>query len=275
IRNCIIDYYENHDVTYVILGGDSAPNSSADDIIPHRGFYANVSSYTDYDIPSDMYYGYLDGTWNDDGDNRWGEPDEADLLAEVHVGRICVSDLEQLENNLNKEFMYQDTPVVEDISKALMVGEKLWTNTYGGQYKNEVYQGSSANGYTTEGVSDNFSVSTLYEMDSIWTKYQLFDQFNLTGINILNHLGHSSTDYVMKIYNPDVNTTNFTNDGVERGYVIGYSQGCYAGSFDNRDINAGSYIDDESIAEYLTNIPTAEVAFIANSRYGWGMQGST
>jgi hypothetical protein len=112
-------------------------------------------------------------------------------------------------------------------------------------------------------------------MDSIWTKYQLFDQFNLTGINILNHLGHSSTDYVMKIYNPDVNTTNFTNDGVERGYVIGYSQGCYAGSFDNRDINAGSYIDDESIAEYLTNIPTAEVAFIANSRYGWGMQGST
>ncbi|MDY6914825.1 MAG: C25 family cysteine peptidase [Candidatus Cloacimonadota bacterium] len=276
IRNCIIDYYENHSITYVILGGDSAPNNPSEDIIPHRGFYVNMGSgNVDYDIPSDMYYGYLDGTWNDDGDNQWGEPNEADLLAEVYVGRICVSNLEQINNSLNKQQMYQDQPVEDDISKALMVGEYLWPGTYGGQYKDEVYQGSSNHGYETAGLSDNFSVNSLYEMNADWSKYQLFDEFNEVGINILNHLGHSNTNFNMKLYNSDVNTTNLTNDGVERGFVIGYSQGCYAGSFDNRTTSSGSYNSDESIAEYLTTIETAEAAFIANSRYGWGQQGST
>jgi len=78
----------------------------------------------------------------------------------------------------------------------------------------------------------------------------------------------------MKMYSSQVNTANFQNDGITRGFVIGYSQGCYAGSFDNRN-SGGSYSGDDCFAEKITTLETGEVAFIANSRYGWGSIGST
>ncbi|MBL7047117.1 MAG: T9SS type A sorting domain-containing protein, partial [Candidatus Marinimicrobia bacterium] len=270
IRNCIIDYYINYGISYVILGGDSAPNNASEDIIPHRGFYADPGGgYADYDIPADMYYACLDGTWNDDGDNKWGEPGEDDLYAEVSIGRICVDSATEIQNHTNKLRMYQNEPVVADIEKALMVGEYLWPGIYGGTYKNEVYQGGTYNGYTTEGVSDNFSISTLYDLDFNWNKYDVFNHFNNVGINLRNHLGHSYVDYNMKMYNSDLTTSNFTNDGVNRGFVIGYSQGCYNGSFDNRD-DWGSYYSEDCFAENITTLETADVATIGNSRYGWG-----
>ncbi|MCD4796133.1 MAG: T9SS type A sorting domain-containing protein [Candidatus Cloacimonetes bacterium] len=275
IRNCIIDYYINYTISYVILGGDSAPNTPSDNIIPHRGFFADPGGgYEDYDIPADMYYCCLDGSWNDDGDNRWGEASEADLYAEIGIGRICADSSTEIINHTNKLFMYQNEPVVADIEKTLMVGEYLWPNTYGGQYKDEVALGSSNHGYTTAGVSANFTINRLYEMQANWEKTDIFNQFNNVGINLLNHLGHSFTDYNMKMYNSDVTTSNFQNDGITRGFVIGYSQGCYAGSFDNRNDTAGSYGSD-CISERFTTLATSQAAFISNSRYGWGQQGST
>ncbi|MCD4731158.1 MAG: hypothetical protein K8R74_11180, partial [Bacteroidales bacterium] len=143
-----------------------------------------------------------------------------------------------------------------------------------GDYKDEVAYGSSMHGYTTAGVSANFSITRLYEKLASWDKYDVFDQFNNTGVNLLNHLGHSNTDYNMLMYNSDITTSNFQNNGVSRGYVIGYSQGCYNGSFDNRG-SGGSYSSDDCFAEKITTLSTAEVASIGNSRYGWGMHSST
>ena len=51
------------------------------------------------DIPSDIYYSNLDGNFNYDLDNHFGEcadrnnlslVDEADLLSEIYIGRACV-----------------------------------------------------------------------------------------------------------------------------------------------------------------------------------------
>ncbi|MBE9492433.1 MAG: hypothetical protein IMY70_06080, partial [Bacteroidetes bacterium] len=274
IRNCIIDYYQNYSTAYVILGGDSDPNNPPDYIIPHRGLFTNAYSQVDYDIPADIYYSNLDGNWNYDGDNRWGEPGEADLYSELSIGRICVDNATEIQNFTNKLLLYQDDPVINDIEKALMVGEFLWAETWGGDSKDEVAYGSSAYGYTTVGVSDNFAVSRLYEKLYNWYKYDIFDQFNNVGINLLNHFGHSWTDYNMKMYNSDLTTTNFQNDGITRGFVIGYTQGCYSGSFDNRVVD-GSYYDDDCFAEKITTMETAEVANIGNSRFGWGGYGNT
>ncbi|MBL7104731.1 MAG: hypothetical protein ISS18_10400 [Bacteroidales bacterium] len=275
IRNCIIDYYQNYGISYVILGGDSDPNNSPHYIIPHRGFYANAYGTTDTDIPADIYYSNLDGNWNNDGDNMWGEPGEDDLYSEVSIGRICVDNTTEIQNFSQKLLMYQDSPVINDIEKALMLGELLWDDpTWGGDYKDEVAYGSSNHGYTTAGVSANFTITRLYEKLASWDKYDIFNQFNNTGVNLLNHLGHSNTNYNMLMYNSDLTTTNFQNDGVSRGFVIGYSQGCYNGSFDNRN-SYGSYSNDDCFAEKITTLATAEVASIGNSRYGWGMHSST
>ncbi|HNS16377.1 MAG TPA: C25 family cysteine peptidase [Bacteroidales bacterium] len=270
IRNCIKDYYQNNGISYVILGGDGDPASGTDNIIPPRG----LDALDDSNIPSDMYYAGLDGNWNTDGDNYWGEPNEWDLYSEVSIGRICVDNVQEIQSFVNKLIKYQDTPVVADIEKALMVGEQLNSNTWGGTYKDEIANGSSANGYTTEGISPNFEVSKLYEMTSMWYKEDIFEQFNQEGVNLVNHLGHSNVTYNMKMYNSDLTTTNFTNDGITRGFVVGYSQGCYNGSFDNRD-DGGGYGGTDCFAEVFTNLPTGEVATIANSRYGWYNPGGT
>ena len=72
MRNFIRDMYTNYGTQYVVLGGDS-DGPPEDQVIPTRGVYAKVSGYTDSYIPSDLYFGCLDGTWNSDGDGLWGE----------------------------------------------------------------------------------------------------------------------------------------------------------------------------------------------------------
>lgn len=269
IRNCIIDYYTNSGIEYVILGGDGDMGNPDDNIIPPRGFIAD----SDDDIAADMYYANLDGTWNDDNDNLWGEPGEWDLYSEVSIGRICVDDPVELENALEKILLYQSSPVEADIEKGLLVGESLNSYTWGGTYKDEIETGSSNNGYTTVGFPPNFNIDKLYEMLEMWDKTDIYNQFNVQGVNLLNHLGHSNVTYNMKMYNSDLTTNNFTNDGITRGYVIGYSQGCYNGSFDNRS-TGGSYGND-CFAETFAALETGEVASIANSRYGWYNPGGT
>jgi hypothetical protein len=272
IRNCIIGHYTNNGISYVILGGDSDTNYPSDIIVPHRG----LSALDDPTIPSDMYYAGLDGNWNNDGDGIWGEQNEWDLYAEVNIGRICVDSATEIQNFTHKLEMYQNSPVITDIEKALMLGEELNSSpqTNGGTYKNEIVNGGNYNGYTTVGISANFAVSTLYQMDFNWDKYDVFDQFNVTGAHLLNHLGHSSPTFNMNMYNSDLTTANFQNDGITRGYAIGYSQGCYNGSFDNWHYN-GYYLSEDCFAENITTLETAEVASVANSRYGWYQPGGT
>ncbi|MCI0472602.1 MAG: C25 family cysteine peptidase, partial [Ignavibacteria bacterium] len=107
IRNYIIQEYQDHGVEYVLLGGDV-------EHIPYRGFYCYAVSgggYEDYNIPADLYFSALDGNWNTDGDDRWGEPGEDDLLPELSIGRFSFSNVAELNNMIHKTLSYQNTPV--------------------------------------------------------------------------------------------------------------------------------------------------------------------
>ena len=119
LRNYIISLYTTNPLRYVFLAGDT-------DVIPHRGFYVSVSDgdeYTDADIPADMYYSCLDGTWNDDGDSYWGEMYETDLAPELAIGRFCYNDDSEITNFLNKLNSYTNNPITNGIKTALFVGE--------------------------------------------------------------------------------------------------------------------------------------------------------
>jgi hypothetical protein len=268
IRNFIIDAYENWETEFVLLGGD-------DDIIPHRGLYADAGGTIDTDIAADLYYMALDGNWNTDGDGYWGEPAEADLIPEISCGRAAVGTVTEATNFVNKIVKYERTPVTGQIKNALMVGELLWDDpTWGCDYKDEVKNGSTNHGYTTVGFPPSFNVSTLYDRDlnpDSWDKEDLLPLMN-GGRHIINHLGHANTAYGLRMYNSDVET-RFTNNGVSNTYNIIYTQGCYSGSFDNRT-SGGSYTDD-CIGEHFCLVPNAAVAFVGNTRYGWGAHAST
>ena len=148
--------------------------------------------------------------------------------------------------------------------------KRLSGETWGGDYKDEIKDGSCANGYCTVGFPDTYNKSTLYDRDysgNDWPKSEIISIIN-SNVHTINHLGHANVGIVLKMYNSDVDA--LTNDK----YFFGYSQGCYAGSFDNKDTGGNTLSYDCIIEHFVTN-PTGAFGFIANSRYGWGMKHST
>ncbi|UCF05566.1 MAG: T9SS type A sorting domain-containing protein [bacterium] len=269
IRNFITDAYINWETEYVLLAGD-------DEFIPHRGLYAEILPYIiDPDVASDLYYGALDGNWNNDGDSNWGEPGEADLVPDVSVGRIPVGTTAEAANFVNKLVRYETAPVVSQIRTAQMTGELLYDEpTWGADSKEEIIGGSSANGFTTTGIPVSWTITTLFDRDlypAEWDKFDVTGNLN-NGIHITNHLGHSINNYTMKMYSGDV-LALITNNGIANTYFIAFIQGCYSASFDNRYID-GSYVDD-AIGEYFIFIENGAVAYLGTTRYGASAHEST
>jgi len=268
IRNFIIDAYETWGIEYVLLGGDgdgeNLGGESEDAIIPSRGFYGK-DLFEDLNVPSDLYYAALDGNWNDDGDIYWGEPGEDDLFAEVYLGRAPVDTEEEVSNFVIKTITHDET-TDPYLSEALIVGEDLDWALWASDYLDEVKNGSDLYGYSTVGFPETYNVSTLYDRDTIpdnnWTKETLISLLN-DGVHVINHLGHADVNKSMKLYNEDVD--NLTNDK----YFFIYSQGCYAGAFDNRDAYY-NYQDFDCIVEHFVTTPNGAFAYIGNSRFGVG-----
>ncbi|PKP54272.1 MAG: hypothetical protein CVT92_00525 [Bacteroidetes bacterium HGW-Bacteroidetes-1] len=263
IRNFIIQEYQTHAIETVLIGGDV-------ELVPYRGFYCYVQSgsgYTDTGIPADLYYSALDGNWNTDNDNKWGEPGEDDLLPEVAVGRFPFSNATELANLIHKSISYQNQPVLGEFTKPLFVGENLYNNpiTWGSDYLELLIGDRSDNGYTTYGIPSGYSFQKLYEEDYNWSKNDLINAIG-QGKQFVHHVGHSSQTYVAKMSNSDITNANFSqNNGIIRNYSILQTHGCDCGAFDYNDC----------ILEKMVNIENFAVAVIGNSRYGWFNEGQT
>ncbi len=252
IRNFILDAYNSFASTstpleYVFLGGDN-------EVIPIRGAYGEVGSYVDFNIPCDMYYVCLDGSWNGNNNGVYGEAnDNTDMLPELAVGRIPAENLSQFQNFFNKVYYYTDvTSYSNDI--AYMFGELLNPDplTYGDDYKNEIIPR----------MPDTYHFNTLYERDGTYSGYNVMGAIN-SGLGIINHMGHANETMVFGINASS--TSNLTN--TEYGFA--YSQGCYPAAF---DLPAAG---GESVAENLVTGAGGLFAFVGNTRYGWYMPGST
>ena len=259
LRNHLIAQYETRNLRYVLLGGDT-------EFVPWRALYVDTGGGTADHLPSDFYFAALDGNWNGDGDNRWGEPGEEDWYAELAVGRAGVSSLSDAQNFVHKQIWYQEHPVTADVCNYLLIGEELNDDpqTWGGDCKDEVAAGSSNWGITTTGFPASVIEDRLYDRNSVWNSSELANLL-AAGVNFSNHLGHSNWNYVMRFSNEDITTANFPSDGENRSYHLGYSQGCIPGAFD----------EDACILERMTNLSTGYAAFIGNSRYGWYSPGQT
>jgi len=163
IRNYIIDQTQKCGISTVLLAGDADLSMSGEMQVPIRGFYCKVLSgedvYEDKNIPSDLYYAALDGNWNDDGDDLWGEPGEDDLLLELAVARICADNSHEISALLNKVFSYQTSPVVEDATKMLMAGERMWNDplSYGADYLDLLIGSQNESGYSTFGMPSDLN----------------------------------------------------------------------------------------------------------------------
>jgi hypothetical protein len=267
IRNYILAEYQTNGIDYVILGGNPQH-------VPFRGFYCHVisgSGYDDWNIPSDLYFSGMDGNYDANGNQVYGETgDEPDVLPEVAVSRFTVDNTTELQNMVHKSVSYQTTPVLGELTRPLLVGEFLYANpvTEGGDYLDLLVNDRTDHGYFTHGITEsNNTVERLYDSLDVtsWTVTQLLARIN-SGKQFIHHSGHSNYNYMMRLMDYDVTNSNFYNvNGIDHNYTLMYSHGCMCGGFD----------DPNCIAKKAVTIQNFLVAGIFNSRYGWFNEGTT
>lgn len=266
IRNFIISQRQNHSIQYVLLAGNPP-------LMPFRGFYCRVLSggsyYTDYNIPADLYFSGLDGTYDADGDNTYGEvTDDPDLLPDVSVARFTVNDTAELRRMIRKTIAYQTNPVLGEFSRPLLAGEFLYANpvTYGSDYLELLINDHTDNNYFTHGIpSATNNIQKLYDTPSWnWNKTTLLASIN-QGNSFIHHLGHAYIDNMLRLNMSDITNANFSQvNGKTHNFQLLYTQGCYDGAFDYG-----------CIAAQAVKIENFLVAGIFNSRYGWFNEGTT
>ena len=253
MRYYIIQEYENQGIEMVLLGGDSG-------VVPWRALYCNVWDEEVDNLPADMYFACLDGTWNDDNDNLWGEVGEEDLLPELAIARMPFNNEIQFNNMMHKTLEYQANPVLGEFHDVILGAEHLGDGYYGSTDLEMLIGGSSEFGYTTVGIPEDYNFIKIYEgSPSGWSGTIFKKAINQYGGQYVHHVGHANTDYVAGWYVNSTNDATFAQlDGVNHNYNFFHSHGCICGDFTHT-----------CMLERLVNISTGFVASTGNSRYGW------
>jgi hypothetical protein len=100
VRNFIRDAKAKWETKYVLLGGDI-------NHVPHRMLFAR-NRY----VAADMYFGCLDGDFNANNNDKWGEPgDDLDFTFDVHIGRASAENITEMSNFVYKTITYENSPI--------------------------------------------------------------------------------------------------------------------------------------------------------------------
>ena len=278
IRNFIRYVYTELGTKYVLLAGDADEIVPEDNIVPYRGLFADedglplpdmgILAHEEDDIPSDVYYACLDGNFNYDCDIHFGESpdycddevDEADLYAEVWVGRACIDSEDEIENFVKKTLYYEQNND-DYLSEIAFIGEYLGfpgVSAYGGNYKDYMQENVQ--------IPDSYNINKIYDREEEWQTTWLIDHLSNNYYHFINHDGHGNHYYIFKGYGEYVR--DLTN---EKPFFL-YSHSCLTGSFDNYNCFSG-YKEYDCIAEVLTcEIEYGAFACILNARYGLGSE---
>ena len=125
IRSFVRDAYEKWGITYLLLGGDT-------DTMPPRYAYSRFYG-GGTEVPADLYFGCLDGSWNGNNDDKWGEGvyigvpyDNPDLYAELYYGRIACSDPTDINTIIDKIIDYESAANRDYLDKFVFLAEVLF-----------------------------------------------------------------------------------------------------------------------------------------------------
>ena len=254
IRTFISHEYESKGIMMVLLGGDTR-------LVPHRGLYCYVmEDYEDPGLPADMYYVCLDGTWNNDNDELWGEIGEDDLFPELAIGRMPFNNEEQFNNMMHKTLEYQTNPVLGEFNDIILGGEHLGDGYFGREDLELLIGEQDDSDYVTIGIPEDYNFHRYYaKPDFEWSGRDFRNEINEVGGGYIHHVGHANTDYVAGWYLSSIDDDSFAKlNGVDHNYGFFHSHGCVCGDFSSA-----------CILERMVNLPNGFVAATGNSRYGW------
>lgn len=275
IRNYIKDAYLNWGISYVLLGGDT-------EVIPARYAYFGSNNISE----TDLYYSALEGTWNANGNNIFGDSGDGVTInntnADVFVGRVPAVSVENVINFVVKVITYETFVGITNVNYIknilFIVGndggrgsfDRLNTLT---ESSGLIEQGTynilklydKINGNYIINNNDNGKYSELSRINVInalndgWSDFsQLYGKFHLAY-----HLDHSSSNAMgtssiaqgESIYRNDVD--NLSN-GIDYLQII-YSDGCHPNEFSRNSISE----------HFINNENGGCVAFIGNSNNGY------
>ncbi|MGD8396808.1 MAG: C25 family cysteine peptidase, partial [Candidatus Eiseniibacteriota bacterium] len=255
IRFFIRDAYQNWGTLFVVLGGDT-------DQIPTRMIQSTLPVLEQ--IPSDMYFGCLDGNWNADADALLGEgisgsnpapADDVDLLFEVSVGRISASTPEEASDYIDKLLAYAiDAPDDDGYpASVLALAERLFPETHGATYADEALALVPGLFTTTRLYEDAGSIPGASEL----TLDAAVDSIN-AGYGVLLHVGHGYRN-TMSI-GPDT-IDNQTVDALVNGprQPIVCSINCSSASIDYNTIGE----------HWILNPAGGAIAYVGTSRQSY------
>lgn len=250
IRNFVKYAYQNWGLEFVLLGGDEG-------IVPTRDCFVGKSDGpmdpSEDTIPTDMYFGCLDGTWDGNNNSTFGElSDNVDLRAEVAVGRASVKDATEASLFVNKVIGYEKNPPSGFASELLLPSEVLWESPY--------YPGDATNDAIAAMAPSGTKVSRLYETLGRLTRKAVVDSLD-AGVGLAHHCAHGNS---VAISCADASLSTIQASALTNGarLHVYVSIACYVGAFDN--------IIDCLVEAFMKAKQGGSVAWVGNSRYGWG-----
>ena len=254
IRNMIKSYYERENIKWILLIGDAQEGLIPiryvynPDVIIVGGGESEYLNWDDYYKPTDFYYADLNGSWDEDSDNIFGESaeynnngkDEIEWTPEVYVGRLPADNANQLELMVNKTLKYEIAPNIGNwMNRMLLAG----------------------------GISED---SPLYKEDEarltqyIWTNYVL-PEMNFT------HLHKTTSSFDPKSpTEPDDNESILDSNNFDTHFDLGYSTVFFAGhgnpsTLTSVGISPSVYDSTDASSSENFNMPSLFYAFACTS----------
>jgi hypothetical protein len=248
VRSFVSHAYSDWGTTHVLLGGDT-------DVVPHRLAYVYRYGRTQ-NIPCDLYYADLDGNWDLDGDNVFGElEDSVDLYPEVSVGRATASTAGEAAWFVSRVLAYVADSAASYLDRVLLSGFDLHDEpVIRGEYHCEIVD-------TTRIPDVMRPCLKVYDSHSGNHKSDIIQALD-AGRHIWVHADHSSWWSVGAGYKRHGTTISYNEmNALTNGddYTVGLINGCHAGAFDSSDC----------VVEAFVSAPNGGgVAAFANSRPG-------
>jgi len=242
-RNLITGFFQQRGLSYVLLAGDNKQ-------VPCRRIRVSVGQETG-DIPSDLYFGDLDYSWDSNQNNLFGEmSDDVDLYADVMVGRASVENARQVQNFIAKVMTYEGNPATDYIKRCLLPSGWLWQSIgYHGRFVNDSIAGLTPAGWTD------------VKMENPPSSQAVQDSFD-NGFALFDPAGHGNSAGVYHENGAPIYLSgNAASQQNYRRYSIMTSLACTPGDFEAEDC----------LAEVALNRDSAGcIGVMMNSRYGWG-----
>ena len=248
IRNFISSKYNNNGTKYVLLGGDTG-------VVPYRGFYISTGGYTDSDMAADMYYAHLNGTFDGDGDGRYGETtDGVDYYAEVAVGRAPVDNATEAAAFVDKVIAYEQMDKPE---RVCLHESRVGTN-------------NSPDARCLAWNCDNYiptgyTIEYLFEEDGNVSKDDWRAAWAAGPIAVV-HIGHGNTTVYYINYEVGGTVSWYTSDVsslTNTFYPWTTSVACITGEFEDTT--------SDCLAEYYVKDDCGAIGALYNDNYGWYM----